>query len=192
MYNVRHMAAALLLAIGFSAFAADPEIAIEKRGDVFVIDATIDFPAPLRTAWDVLTDFDHMVGVLSNLTQSKITGQTGNKLQVHQEGTAKYGLFSYSFESDREIRLKPMRKINARQISGNTKSFFSVMELSENGTGTRGRYHAEVVPDSGIARTFGGPFIQHEIEEQFSAMVAEMLRRKALQLSSTLSPSGNA
>ncbi len=177
MYNVRHMVAALLLAIGFSAFAADPEIAIEKRGDAFVIDATIDFPAPLRTAWDVLTDFDHMTAILSNLSASRIVSRTANTLLVQQEGLAKYGFFSYPFASEREIRLEPMKRIVARQLSGNARSFASELLLSPGGSGTEVRYHAEMVPDSGIARTFGGPFIKHEIEEQFSAMAAEMARR---------------
>jgi hypothetical protein len=33
--------------------------------------------------------------------------------------------------------------------------------------------------DSSIARIFGGPFVQHEVEEQFALIAAEMMRRKA-------------
>jgi len=170
-----------LLFPSFSACAAEPEwvIAIEKRGSAFVVDATIDFPVPLRTAWDVLTDFDHMATILSNLSSSRITERTENTVLVQQEGVARYGIFSYTFASEREIRLEPMHRILARQLSGNAQSFASELKLSPGGTGTEVRYHAEVVPDSGLARTFGGPFIKHEIEEQFSAMAAEMARRKA-------------
>lgn len=165
-----------------SAFAADPDVAvsIEKSGDAFIVDATVVFPVPLRNAWDVLTDFDHMVGFLSNLTSSKVTERSGNTLLVRQEGRAKYGIFSYPFASEREIRLKPMQRIRARQLMGNAKSFSSEMLLSEAAEGTQGRYHAEVVPDSGIARVFGSSFIRHEIEEQFAAMSTEMVRRKTL------------
>jgi carbon monoxide dehydrogenase subunit G len=171
--------AALLQSLAAS--AADPEIvvAVEKHGSAFVVDATIDFPVPLRTAWEVLTDFDNMTAILSNLTASRIASRSGNTLQVQQEGVAHYGIFSYDFASEREIRLEPMKRILATQISGNAKSFASELQLSPNGVGTEARYHVEVVPDSGIARTFGGPFIKHEIEEQFSAMAAEMARRKA-------------
>lgn len=171
-----------LLVLSSNAFAANPEVkvAIEKRGDAFIVDTTIDFAVPLRTAWEVFTDFDNMVGILSNLTMSKVTGRKGNTLIVEQEGKAKYGFFSYSFASEREIRLEPMKRIFARQLAGNAKRFASELELSPTESGTQARYHAEVAPDSGLARTFGGPFIQHEIEEQFTAMGAEMLRRKAL------------
>ena len=172
---------ALLILCG-TVFAANPQIkvTIEKRGDAFIVYTTVDFAVPLRMAWDVLTDFDHMIGILSNLTSSAITARNGNSLIVKQEGKARYGPFSYSFASEREIRLEPKRRIFARQLSGNAKRFVSELELSKTDNGSQARYHAEVTPDSGLARTFGGPLIQHEVEEQFTAMAAEMLRRRAL------------
>ena len=181
MITARRLAATLSIALLLQSFAiaADPDwnITVDKRGSTFVIDANIDFPAPLRTVWEVLTDFDHMTAILSNLSASRIVSRTANTLLVQQEGLAKYGFFSYPFASEREIRLEPMKRIVARQLSGNARSFVSELLLSPGGSGTEVRYHAEMVPDSGIARTFGGPFIKHEIEEQFSAMAAEMARR---------------
>ena len=173
----------VLLGLSCAAFAADPEIkvVIEKRDDAFIVDTTVDFAVPLRMAWDVLTDFDNMASILSNLTSSKITARTGNTLIVKQEGKARYGPFSYAFASEREIRLEPKKRILARQLTGNAKRFSSELELSKTDGGTQAHYHAEVTPDSGFARAFGGSFIQHEVEEQFTAMAAEMLRRKSLQ-----------
>jgi len=168
-----------LCALTGTVCAAEPQVQVkvERSGDAFVIDATTDVPVPRRTAWDVLTDLDHMVGVISNLTSSKILTRNGNDLRVAQEGTAKFGIFTYSFVSEREIRLEPMKRIVARQVSGNARRFESVMELAREGGLTRLHYHAELVPDSGIARLFGGPFVEHEIEEELQALVAEMTRR---------------
>ena len=181
MHKLLRLAVCLLLIMGFAAYGAEPEIqvAVEKSGDAFLVDATIIIPVPLRTAWEVLTDFDNMVGILSNLTLSKIIRRKGNSVFVMQEGNAKFGFFSYSFASVREIQLEPMRRILAIQLTGNAKRFESEMELSETVRGVRIRYRAEIVPDSGIARTFGGPFVQHEVEEQFTLLAAEMMRRKA-------------
>ena len=182
MFIAQRLTAALSIAWllqSVAALAADPEwvIAVEKRGGAFVVDASIDFPAPLPTVWEVLTDFDHMTTIMSNLTSSRIVSRSANTLRVEQEGVARYGFFSYAFASEREIRLEPMKRIVARQISGSAKSFASELQLSPASSGTAARYHAEMVPDSAIARTFGGPFVKHEIEEQFSAMAAEMARR---------------
>lgn len=175
------MLTCFLLLISGSAFGVEPQIVvgIEKSGEAFVVDATIRAQVPLLTAWEVLTDFDNMTGILSNLASSKIVRRNGNTLLVDQAGTAHYGIFSYSFASAREIRLEPMKRISARQISGNAKRFESELELSQTGLITLIRYRAEVVPDSGLGRTFGGRFILHEVEEQFTAMVAEMKRRSA-------------
>lgn len=175
------IAASILMLMSCVASGAEPLIlvSVEKNGDAFIVDATIDFPVLLSKAWEVLTDFDNMVGILGNLTSSRITARNGNTLIVQQAGKATYGPFSYSFTSEREIRLDPMKRILARQLSGNARHFSSELELSGRQGTTQVRYHAEVTPDSGIARRFGGPFIQHEVEEQFTAMAAEMNRRKA-------------
>lgn len=180
MQKLQRLVVFFLLFLAGSAFAAEPEIqvTVEKRGEVFVVDSTFDLAVPLRTAWDVFTDFDNMASILGNLTSSKITYRSGNTLQVQQEGVARFGIFSYSFTSEREIRLEPMKKIVARQLTGNTKHYVSELALSREGKVIRVRYHAEMALESMIARTFGGPFIEHEIAEQFVAMATEMERRK--------------
>lgn len=178
---VIRLTALFLLFMGHVAFSVEPEIVIsvEKTGDAFIVDTRFDLPVPLRTAWEVLTDFDNMTGILSNLTSSKIVRRDGKTLYVAQEGLARFGLLSYAFTSEREIRLEPMKRILAKQITGNAKRFESELELTQIGSATQIHYRAEVVPDSSFARTFGGRFIKHEVEEQFTAMAAEMMQRKA-------------
>ena len=158
----------------------DVQVKVDRNGDAFVIDATTDVAVTQRQAWDVLTDLDHMVGVIGNLTSNRILQRNGNTLCVAQEGTAKFGIFSYSFVSEREIRLEPIKRIVSRQPTGNARRFESVMELSRHGQQTHLHYHAELVPDSGIARLFGYPFVEHEIEEELLALAAEMTRRAGL------------
>lgn len=183
MVSAQRLAATLALALLPAAFAAPPELAfdvsVDKRGKSFVVDATADFPVPLRVAWEVLTDFEHMTSILNNVSASQIVSRNEQTLVVHQEGVARFGIFSYPFVSEREIRLKPMKKIAARQLSGNAQSFVNELRLSPGDDGTAVRYHAELVPDSVIARTFGAPFVKHETEEQFRTLAAEMARRAA-------------
>lgn len=174
--------ACLLLCACSSAFAAEPEIkvAVEKTGDAFVVDADVDLPFPIRTVWDVLTDFDNMAAIVTTLTSSRISRRKGDSLTVQQEGTAKFGMLSYSFSSERKIRLEPLKRILTRQISGQAKRFESQADLAETSTGTSVHYHAEIEPDSILARMFGATFIRHEVEEQFHAMAGEMARRQRL------------
>ncbi len=171
-----------LVFLGTPVFGAEPEIrvSVEKSGGAFVVDADVDLPYPVRTVWEVMTDFDNMAGILSNLKSSRIVRRKETGLVVQQEGTAKYGPFSYNFSSERKIHLEPMKRILARQISGNAKRFESLVDLAQTGSGTMVHYHAEIEPDSAIARMFGAPFVQHEVEEQFHAMAGEMGKRSKL------------
>lgn len=182
MASFRYVFVGLLWLAFSSVFAAEPEmkVSVEKAGSAFVVDADIDLPFPVRTVWDVLTDFDNMAGILSNLKSSKISRRKGNTVTVLQEGTAKYGIFSFPFSSERKIWLEPMKRIAARQISGQAKRFESLAELAETGTGTSIHYHAEIEPDSVLARMFGASFLRHEVEEQFYAMAGEMEKRQKL------------
>lgn len=182
---VRHwfFAAMLLLCRVAPVAAGTPEIeiSVDKRNDTFVIDASFEVAVPVRTAWRVLTDFDNMAGILHNLNSSRIASRSGNTLRVVQDGVARFGIFTYPFSSEREIQLEPRKRILARQISGNTKSYASEMEIRPSESGTRFRYHAEMALDSGFARLFGSPFIRHEIVEQFVSMAQEMERREGHQ-----------
>ena len=90
---------------------------------------------------------------------------------------ARFGILSYDFASEREIRLEPKKRILARQTAGNTKHYASIMEIAPLDVGTRLRYRAEMTLDSSLARLFGRPFIEHEISEQFAAIAAEMGKR---------------
>ena len=163
-----------------SAFALDPDIAVSVNlvGEAFIIDAKVDLMVPLRTAWEVLTDFDHMSAILGNLTSSKIIRREGQMLTVRQEGVAKAALFSIPFESEREIRLEPMKRILARQLTGTSKSMTSDARITTTEHGTHVDYRAEIVPDSVLARMFGASYMRSEIEGQFRAMSTEMQRRE--------------
>ncbi len=169
-----------LLALGGgAAAAADPSVnvAVRQDGEVFIIDATVDAPVPLDIAWGVLTDFDHMASIVGNLTSSKVSSRDGNTWIVNQEGVAKFGLLSFSFVSERQIRLEPMKRILAKNLSGTVKRMESEANIAAVEQGVQIRYRAETVPDSVLARMFGASFIRHEVREQFLAMSREMLKR---------------
>ncbi|MDD5296134.1 MAG: SRPBCC family protein [Rhodocyclaceae bacterium] len=166
---------------GGAALAAEPRVsvAVGQSGMVFSIDAVVDVQVPLATAWEVMTDYDHMTTLLGNLTASKVSSRNGNTLVVRQEGVARYGLFSFAFESEREIRLEPMKRILSRNLSGSLKRMDSESDFLPLGQGLQIKYHAEFVADSMLVRLFGASFVRHEVEEQFQLLAREMARRHA-------------
>ena len=171
----------LLALFGEAAFGVEPKVAVTvgQKDEAFIVDATIDVQVPLATAWEVLTDFDHMTSIIDNLKSSKIVSRDGNTWIVKQNGVARYGLLSFSFESEREIRLEPIKRIQSKSLSGTLKRMESESRIAALDQGVQIKYHAESVPDSILARMFGASFVQHEVEEQFLQMTKEMLQRHA-------------
>lgn len=172
---------ALLVLLGGTARGAEPKLAVSvgQSGEAFIVDATLNVQVPLPVAWDVLVDFDHMSSILGNLTASKVVARDRNIVIVQQQGVARFGLLSFAFESEREMRLEPMQRILARNISGTLKRMESETTLSAPGQGVQIQYHAEIVSDSAVMRLFGVSFVKHEIEEQFMGLAREMIRRQA-------------
>lgn len=177
------MLAAIGLLMLFADMALGAEtavtVAVSQRDEAFIIDAAFEVAVPLATAWEVLTDFDHMTAIIGNLTSSKVTSRQGNTWIVRQEGIARWGIFSFSFESERELRLMPKQRLQARALSGSLKRMESDLQIAVLEQGIKVSYHAETVPGSFLARMFGASFVRHEVAEQFRALAREMTRRHA-------------
>jgi len=170
--------AASLVAGG--AFAQSPvkSIDVVQNDNGYVATLVMSAAAPQAVAWAVLTDFDNMQGWVPNVKSSRITGREGdNTLTVEQKGTAKFGLLSFPYTSVRRMQLDPQRTIQATQVTGSMRRLVSLMKLSADGAGTRLEYRLELEP-SGLASTvMSKEFLQHELTEQFTAIVNEMVRR---------------
>lgn len=172
----------LALLCSTAAIGEEPRVQVDvsQSGEAFIVEAVIDAPVTRKIAWDVLVDFDHMASIVHDLTSSKIVSHQDNVLVVQQEGVARYGLLSFSYHSEREVHLDPMKRIQSKGLSGSAKRMESEMQLNEagSGQGVHIRYHAEIVPDSALARMFGASSLQNQVREQFQSMVAEMQRRE--------------
>ncbi|GAA4020177.1 SRPBCC family protein [Actimicrobium antarcticum] len=152
---------------------------VSKHGDLITVDADFSVSVPPRQAWEVLTDFDHMSRFISNVTFSAVTARQRDKLQVTQKGAAQRGPLSFSFDSVREIELKPFEKITTHLLSGNMKQLDGTTLLSASEVGTHIVYHAESIPNTFVPPLIGTAFIETESRHQFEQMRVEMLTRKA-------------
>ncbi len=155
------------------------QVSVSQAGEVFTVEATVAAPVSQKTAWEVLTDFDHMAAFSASLTLSKVVSRQQNTLIVQQDGVAKVGIFSFSYQSEREVRLDPMKRISSRNLSGTAKRMESETQISKAATGVQITYRAEIVPDSALARMFSASHLQQQAEEQFKFLVAEMQRRES-------------
>lgn len=170
---------ALLVAASTDAATESPIRSVDVRqdSDAYVANLVMFAPVPLKTAWDVLVDFNHMSGWVPNLRESKVVATDGNALTVEQRGTAKFGIFSIPYTSVRKMQLDALKTVRATQIEGNMRQLESLMTLAGADGGTQLTYRLEMIPGGLAATVLSKEFLEHELREQFTAIIEEMVRR---------------
>jgi hypothetical protein len=154
-------------------------VSVYRQGDALIVDTSFEVPVDVQEAWDVLTDFDHLVGVVSNLEASAVTGRKGSTLIVTQRVRANAGPLQFTFETQREVELTPFEEIRSHLLSGNMKYMDGRTLLHPEGGSTRVTSHGVFVPDAWIPPVIGVQAVERETRRQFAEMRAEMLRRHA-------------
>ena len=173
---------ALVLAAVAPRATAAPEmqIAVSRRGDLMLVDAVLVAPVSQREAWGVLTDFDAMSRFVPNLDESRVSVRSGERLRVEQRGVARWGVLTHAFTLVREIELQPMDQVRSRSVGGSMRQVTSLTRFAAVAGGTEIRHHLEIGIDTWMPDFLIEPFLRHEVQEQFEAVVAEMLRRRLL------------
>lgn len=178
-----HRLAALALAClaGASALAQEKSpvrsFDVVQNDDVYVATVVMFAPVAPGIAWSVLTDFENMQKWVPNVRESKVAARDGNTVTVEQKGVAKFGLLSFPYESARRMQLDPQNSVQSTQLSGSMRRLVSLMKLSPEGAGTRLDYKIEIEPAGVAAAVMSKKFLQHELTEQFTAIVGEMVKR---------------
>jgi ribosome-associated toxin RatA of RatAB toxin-antitoxin module len=178
--------AALLLPLAAQAedsYVRSVSVVRDKGG--YACDVVLYAPVPVGLAFDVLSDVDHMVDWVPNLRQSRVLRREGNVAIIEQVGLAQFGFLSFTFTTERRLELERPVSIRATQIRGDARRYNSFLRFEPDGAGTRIQYHAEFEPGILAGLVLDAEFFEHEIREQFTAMIREMVRRQA---SATLTP----
>ena len=174
------LALSVLLLAGVGAASAQSpirSIEIAEKDDGYVADVVMFAPVPQPVAWDVLTDFDKKAGWVPNVKESKVLARDGNVLEIEQRGVARFGIASFPYVSARKMVLDPQKTVKATQTKGSMKRLESLMRLSAEGSGTQLNYRLELVPSGLAALALSKDFLKHELTEQFTAIIGEMVRR---------------
>jgi len=169
----------VLAADGPGGGLADDDVDVSYRDGTY--SARLSFPvaASPTTVLNVLTDFDHMVGVVPNLESSRVVSRSGRVFIIEQRGKADFGPLSVRFESRRRVELFPDGRLVADALSGSTKYMHSELRVLAEGRAARIDYQVEMIPDRWLPSSLGVSFMRHELAEQFNALRREMERRQA-------------
>ena len=169
---------ACAFAVGAAAQSPVRSIDVVQDGDSYVLTAQMFAPVNQAIVWDVLTDFGNMEKWVPNVLESRIVTPGEKQMTIEQKGNAKFGSLSFAYTSVREIVLTPRTSILSTQVKGSMKKQVSLMTISSEGDGTKLQYKLELVPSFLAARVISPDFLKHEINEQFTAIIGEMVKRK--------------
>ena len=154
------------------------DVKIERAGKRFTVDVQFLVPVRRAVAWAVVTDFEHMTEFIPNLTLSQVVSRGHDSVRIRQKAVGYLGPFPVEVESVREVQMSHPREIRARGVGGNVEKIESVMTLEAVGEGTQIRYHVEAEPDFWFPPLIGPAMVRKKTVEQFTALIAEMRRRR--------------
>lgn len=168
--------ALLLLAPSLCA-AQDVYVKVQRHGETIVVDVEATVAAPVRDAWSVFTDYDHMASFISNIKQSKVIVRNGNSLEVEQAGETRVAFLRFGFATVRAVELVPMQEIRSSLVSGDFKAYASTTRIAATPSGVKISHHGEYVPKSWLPPLIGPAVVESETRKQYREFIAEIERR---------------
>lgn len=157
---------------------ADITVRVERDGNTFVVSAELTVAANADEVWAVLTDFEHMAQILSNVDASQIANRDGNKFEVIQKSHASAGLLRISLDSVRQVELSPKQEIRSHLLKGDLKSSDFSTRIAEEGGATRITVRGKFVAGGLSAAALTPDTVESQTRRQYQELREEILRRK--------------
>jgi carbon monoxide dehydrogenase subunit G len=157
----------------------DISVHVERDGNAFVVAAELTVAASTDEVWDVLTDFDHMAQILSNVDLSRVANRNGKRFEVIQKAHGSFGLIHFSVDSVRAVELTPKREIHSHLIKGDLKSSDFTTRIAKKGGITRITVSGKIVAEGLSAGAITPEAVQAQTQRQYQELREEILRRKA-------------
>jgi ribosome-associated toxin RatA of RatAB toxin-antitoxin module len=177
------LAIALFAAAHAAPGSAAEELVIEaeRRGESIEVRAHALIAAPPALVWQVLTDYERLPGFIPGIAKSVVRERQGSQLVLEQTGEARFLVFSFPIDVRYEVIESPPDWVSSRAVAGNLRRMNGRYDLQPSPV--QGsmvlRYRGEIEPNFELPPIVGVVALRHMVEQQFSAMVAEIERRAA-------------
>ncbi len=159
--------------------AEDLAVDVERTGALFSVRARATMEAPAPLAWEVLTDYDNLARFIPGLSRSRVLLREANRAVIEQRGEARFLIFSYPIEVRYEVQESPLAWVASRSVAGNLRRMSGRYDLQHRDGHVVLRYAGQLEPDFDLPPFVGALAVRSMVEEQFTAMVAEIERRAA-------------
>lgn len=171
-----------LLLIGLlstNAAAATIAVDVVSHARTINIEASALLHSDARTAWDVLTDYDHYADFIPGLRASRIVDRRGATVTVEQSGDFMFWLLPVSLDVTFQITEVPPTYLRSHVVAGDLRALDSRYVLTPGATGLRLEYFGAL--DSGFplfdpVERFA---VRQNVARRFQALSDEIERRSA-------------
>jgi ribosome-associated toxin RatA of RatAB toxin-antitoxin module len=184
-WSISFLAVALLMAAhavpGLA--AEDVLVEAERAGEGVEVRARALIAAPRPLVWEVLTNYELLPSFIPGIAKSVVRSRNGGAVVVDQSGEATYLVFTFPIEVRLEVTESAPDWVASRAVSGNLRRMNGRYDIQP---GPRGgvllRYSGLIEPAFELPPLIGTAALRSIVEQQFTAMVAEIERRAALAL----------
>ena len=87
----------------------------------FAVRASAIVAAPASLVWEVLTDYDNLARFIPGLSRSMVELRRANRVQLQQNGEARFLFFAYPIDVRLEVVESPRDSITSRAVGGNLR-----------------------------------------------------------------------
>lgn len=178
------LAAVLLVAVhALQAARAAEDLVVEaqRQGDSVELRARAMVAAPPSLAWEVLTDYEGLPRFIPGISKSIVRSRQEGRVVVDQAGEARFLVFAFPLDVRLEVTEAPPGSVASRAVAGNLRRMIGRYEIQSDSAGksTHLRYDGLIEPDFDLPPLIGVAAMRSMVQEQFTAMVAEIERRAA-------------
>jgi len=158
-----------------------PEVEVKRSHGIFSVHATAPVAVDVETAWQVLTDYNHLAEFVPGMKSSRVVSVAGEPLRVEQKGEAGFLFFSRAFEVALEIEGLPPGQLKFHAVSGDMKRMQGEWRIRRNtDAAVELEYEAEIEPDFWVPPLIGTALMRRDVGKNVEGVVREMVKRYAI------------
>jgi len=168
---------------------AKPGVQVEREHNVFQIRVEVPVAVDARTAWRVLTDYNHLAEFVPGMRSSRVISAAGAPLRVEQKGEIGFLFFIRNFEVVLEVEEIPPMLLKFHATGGDMKRMQGEWRIHAGAETVDIEYQAEIEPDFWVPPLIGTALMRRDIRKNVEGVVQEMLRRYAAARKDAAAPS---
>jgi hypothetical protein len=174
--NLAVIAVLTTVLLGPSQAWAEASVRVESKDATLYVQAEIDTTADSKTAWAVLTDYDHWTNFIPDLLVSRVISRPGDPLQLEQRARIP-SMPNFPVVMILQVEETPRKRIRFYRTAGNVLSFAGEWLIEGKSRKVHLVYRSVVTPGFPMPPQVSMEIFRSDAKVRMEAMAEEMARR---------------